>query len=67
MIAVKISVVQQGKVVDFAHDLIDDSRPVLETVVDHFEAQIGTVLEIHDLNGQRLYKSAVEPHEAGVL
>ena len=65
---VVIRVVRNGRVEVFDnHQLSGDVDVALRTVVDYFEANVGTVLSVHGTSPpRRLFKSAVEAWEAGV-
>ena len=67
-VQVEVRAVVNRKIEKFERTLPDTLRPTLETLLDVFEGQVGTVMSVTMDNGRiYLFKSMAEPHEAGVV
>jgi hypothetical protein len=64
-IKVTVDVVRHKRIETFGRTIAPGVQP-LHDLVDYFEGQVGTVLGVRDENGKTLYRSAVNPWEAGV-
>jgi hypothetical protein len=63
MTTLKVHVVHYGRTDVFERVVSDVTRATLESVQDHYEAQVGVVTAIYDAAGTRLYKAPYEAFE----
>ncbi len=64
-VQVEVRVVHNRRVETFERTLDNDQKPTVETLIDTFEGQIGTVLSVRTVGGVYLFRAAVNQWEAG--